>query len=222
MSLADSRTGKTEPHPQPPSTSGSRGFSLIELMVVVAIMLVIAAFSVPTLVTTLDAFRMRGALSSAGNMAQRCRTTAVKKDLTQRLHLATVNNRAVMFVTNSNDAAVAPVVGDPALSAQFWFPQQFVLAAGPPAGAGAPPPLTGVTMWGTNLVPNVNPQDPYFNSRGMPCLPDPLTGVCNPTTGFVYYYRYQSSRNVVRWTATSISPAGRIQSWFWTGASWGN
>ena len=76
-------------------------------------------------------------------------------------------------------------------------------------------------MWGTALVPNTSPQDPYFNSRGMPCLPDPVTGVCSPTTGFLYYYQYKRG-GTVRWTATSISPAGRIQSWLWNGTSWGN
>jgi prepilin-type N-terminal cleavage/methylation domain-containing protein len=196
------------------------GFSLIELLVVVAVMLVVAAFATPTLTTTLDSFRMRGTLSSIANMAQRCRTQAIKKDTSQRIHFATVNNQAVAFVTDANDPNVIPVVGDPQLSDQFWMPGQFSLS-GAPTGSGAPPPLTGFSMWGTALVPNTGPQDPYFNSRGMPCLPDPVTGVCSPTTGFLYYYRYTRS-GTVRWVATSISPAGRIQSWFWNGTGWGN
>ena len=76
-------------------------------------------------------------------------------------------------------------------------------------------------MWGTALVPNTSPQDPYFNSRGMPCLPNLLTGVCGPTTGFLYYYKFKGG-GALRWGATSISPAGRIQSWYWNGTSWGN
>src|SRR5260370_403405 len=116
-------------------------------------------------------------------------------------------------------AAAAPLPADKQLSAQAWLPNQLSIP-GAPAGVGAPTLLTGTIMWGTVLVPNVN-VDPYFNSRGLPCLPDPITGVCNPTTGFVYYFRYDSSGRT-RWTATSISPAGRIQSWDWNGASWGN
>ena len=198
------------------------GFSLIELLVVVAVMLVVAALATPTLSTTLDSFRMRGTLSSIANMAQRSRTQAIKKNTSQHIHFRTVNNRAVTFVTDVNDAqsVLAPVVGDPQLSDQLWLPTQFALSAAP-TGTGAPPPLTGVSMWGTALVPNTGPQDPYFNARGMPCLPDPVTGVCSPTTGFLYYLRYRRG-GTVRWAATSISPAGRIQSWFWNGTGWGN
>jgi prepilin-type N-terminal cleavage/methylation domain-containing protein len=198
------------------------GFSLIELLVVVSVMLVVAALAVPTLTTTLDSFRMRGTLSSIANLAQRARTQAIKRNTSQHIHFSTVNNQAVSFVTDLNDgvSVVRPVYPDPQLSDQTWLPTQFSLSIAP-TGAGSPPPLTGVSMWGTALVPNVGPQDPYFNSRGMPCLPDPVTGVCSPTTGFLYYYRYRRA-GTVRWAATSISPAGRIQSWFWNGTSWGN
>jgi prepilin-type N-terminal cleavage/methylation domain-containing protein len=199
--------------------AANSGFTLIELLVVLAIALVVAAFAVPTMVTTLDAFRMRGAMGSASGISQRCRTVAIKKDLSQRLHFATVGGRVVLFVTDSADAAVAPLPADKQLSAQVWLPGQFSIP-GAPAGVGAPTLLTGTIMWGTVLVPNVN-VDPYFNSRGLPCLPDPITGVCNATTGFVYYFKYTGSGSS-KWTATSISPAGRIESWFWNGVGWGN
>jgi prepilin-type N-terminal cleavage/methylation domain-containing protein len=210
----DRRSSTGDPH-------SKAGFSLIELLVVVAVMLVVAALAVPTLTTTLDLFRMRGTLSSIANLAQRARTQAIKKNTSQHIHFSTVNGQAVTFVTDINDAqsVVAPKVGDPLLSNQVWLSSQFSLSVAP-TGAGAPTPMTGLSMWGTALNPNTSPQDPYFNSRGMPCLPD-LTGVCGPTTGFLYYYKY-SRGGTVRWAATSISPAGRIQSWFWNGTSWGH
>jgi len=199
--------------------AASAGFSLLELLIVLGVALVISAFAIPTMVTTLDDFKLRGAMGSASGISQRCRTVAIKKDLSQRLHFSTVGNRVVLFVTDGTDAAAAPLPADKQLSAQVWLPNQLSIP-GAPAGAGAPTLLTGTIMWGTVLVPNVN-VDPYFNSRGLPCLPDPITGVCNPTTGFVHYFRYDNAGRT-RWTATSISPAGRIQSWFWNGVSWGN
>jgi prepilin-type N-terminal cleavage/methylation domain-containing protein len=198
----------------------SRGFSIVELLVVVAIMLVVTAFAIPTMTTTMDGVRLRGTLGSASNIVGRCRIVAIKKDLTQRLHFSTVGSAVVAFVTDANDPAVAPVPGDNQLSAQYWLPLEFAIP-GAPTGPGAPPQLTGLVMWGTAL-PNINVNvDPYFNARGLPCLPDPVTGVCNPTNGFVYYYRYQNGGRT-RWAATSISPAGRIQSWIWNGTGWGN
>jgi len=197
----------------------SSGFSLLELLVVLAIALVVAAFAIPTMVTTLDAFRIRGALGNAASITQRCRAQAITSDASQRLHFATVGGRVVLFVTTSTDLAVAPLTTDKQLSSQVWFPTQFSIP-GAPSGAGAPTLLTGTIMWNTILVPNVN-VDPYFNSRGLPCLPDPVTGVCNTTTGFVYYFKYTGAGRT-KWSATSISPAGRVESWFWNGNSWGN
>jgi len=213
-SLAHSKEG-------PPGEAGdcltsSSGFSLLELLAVLAITLVVSAFAIPTIVTTVDAFRIRGALGSTASITQRCRTQAIKKDSSQRLHFAVVGGRVALFVTDSNDAAVAPLTTDKKLSAQLWLQTQFSIP-GAPVG---PTLLTGTSMWNTILIPNVN-VDPYFNSRGLPCLPDPITGVCNPTTGFVYYLKYTGPGGA-KWSASSISPAGRIQSWYWNGTSWGN
>ena len=214
---ATTRTGKRRRAHCSPAVSA--GFSLIELMVVMAIILVISAFAIPTLSTTMDGIRLRGATGSATNIAQRCRMQAAKRNLYQRLHFATVGNRVVLFVTDGTDAAAAPLTTDNKLWAQLWFSGEFSIP-GAPTGAGAPPQLTSTQMWGTATAPNVN-VDPYFNARGLPCLPNAVTGVCGPTIGFVYYYRYRSGGRT-RWAANSISPAGRIESWIWNGTGWGN
>ena len=196
----------------------SAGFSLVELLVVMAIILVIGAFAIPTLTTTMDGIRLRGATGSATNIAQRCRMQAVKRNTYQRLHFQTVGNRVVLFVTDGTDAAVAPLPTDKKLWAQLWLPSEFAIP-GVPTGAGAPPKLTTMQMWGSNGVTLYENVDPYFTSRGMPCQVAGST--CTTTGGFVYYYRYRSGGRT-RWAANSISPAGRIESWIWNGNAWGN
>lgn len=181
---------------------------------VLAIGLVLTAMAVPVVVTTLDDYQLRGAMTSATNLVQRARTVAIQQDNTQQLYVLTVNGQVVLFGENAaNVGVVRPAASDQ----QYWLTTSFSIP-GAPNGAGAPPQLTGLNMWGSNVVPRVN-VNPYFNSRGLPCLPNP--NVCNQTNGFVYYFRYRS-HGVTHWAAVSISPAGRIQSWFWNGATWGN
>lgn len=195
----------------------SSGFSLVELLAVVGITLIIAAIALPTMSRVIDNSKIRGALGEVSNVAQLCRTQAVKTNVSQRLYFSTtaVPGRVVLYVKNASSLSTDPLLtSDP----QLWLSPEFAISA-VPTGTNPPPALTGTTMWGSTLTPK-NGVDPYFNSRGLPCLPD-ATGACTATTGFVYYFSYTSGGSV-RWAAIGISPAGRIKGWFWNGSSWGN
>ena len=195
------------------------GFSLVEILVVLGIILIIAAVATPYMTKTLDTYRIRDTMTNVASIAQRSRTVALKENTTQRLHVTKVNGQVVLFVTDSTDAAIQPIPGDPQLYAQYWLPAQFDTPGLP---AGGPNNLTPLVMWGSNFAlngQNVN-SDPYFNSRGMPCISNG-GGPCTPTNGFVFYFRYNAGGSF-RWTALSISPAARVQSWFWNGTAWGN
>ena len=198
------------------------GFSIVELLVVLAVMLILVAFAIPIANSTVNTFRLRGTLGSTSNLLQRCRMQAAKQNVTQRMHFATdpVTNRVVVFVTPASDtnSTVTALKADANVVEQYWFPSQFSLSGAP---SGTPAALSGQTMWGTSItVTNIN-KDFYFDSRGLPCDYNTSTSACPATNGFVQYFNF-SNGGRTQWAAISLSPAGRIQSWFYDGGNWGN
>jgi Tfp pilus assembly protein FimT len=184
---------------------------MIELLVVVAIILIVAAFGIPTMGRVIDGARIRGTLGTLSNLEQRCRMQAIKTNSSQRVHFVTSSGKVVLFVTRSTSTATVPATTD----IQLDLSNEFAIAAAPTSN---PTPLTAAIMWGSSIPPNVS-VDPYFNSRGLPCVPD-LTGACATTSGFVNYFTYKSGNNT-RWAAISISPAARMKAWYWYGNKWG-
>ena len=211
--MQSSWTGEFKPRDRVSASGNTNGFSLVELLVVMAIILVVAAFAVPTMVTTMDAYRMRSSLSSTLAMTQRARLMAIKKNKTQQMHFITRGNNVVLYYKDQNAAVTTLQNTD----AQFWLSTPFSI---PGAPTGGPTALTGTTMWGSNLTPTYD-QDILFNSRGAPCTIAVANGPCTPGTGYVYYFKYKTASRT-RWAAVSVSPAGRIESWFWNGNGWGN
>jgi prepilin-type N-terminal cleavage/methylation domain-containing protein len=191
------------------------GFSLLELLVVMAVMLTIAAFAIPTLTTTMAAYNTRGALTSVAGLTQRCRLLAIKNNTSERM-LFGVNAGGQVFVyckdlANQGNAVLTT---DP----QITLTSRMAIPA-VPTGAN-PTPLNALTMWGANFGTVASNTDPYFNSRGLPCSAPAAGAACNTISGYVYYLRYNGPN--ARWAAISISPAARVQTWFWNGNAWGN
>lgn len=194
-----------------------RGFSLLELLVVLAILLIVSAIAIPTMVRVVDVSQMRGTLGDVSNLAQACRTQAIKSNQSQWLHFTGGAGQVVLFVTPINSALTSPIPGDPK---QLSLSTKFSIFDAP-TGTGAPSAMSGTTMWGSGSTPSST--DPYFNSRGLPCSPN-NTNTCDmtlATQGFVRYFAY-SGHSGTLWSAVGISPAGRIKTWVWDGKAWAN
>jgi hypothetical protein len=55
---------------------------------------------------------------------------------------------------------------------------------------------------------------------GLPCQYS--SGTCSGTQAFAYYFNYAGSSGGTRWTSICVSPAGRMTTWYWNGATWTN
>ena len=191
------------------------GFTLIELMMVMAIMLVIAAFATPYMVNVIANVRLRGSMVSLAGVFQECRSQSIKQNQLMITHFSTLANGPVAFLK------------DPTAGSQSLLSTDFQAELGAPITYV--PSLTGVTgaptaLSSTNLC-NVTTiltgTDSAFNPRGLPCQ---YVSASNCSTGSYFVYYFSDTRPLGKngWGAVSISPAGRIKVWIWSGSGWTN
>ena len=198
----------------PRTAASAGGFSLLELMLVIAIALVLMAIALPQLGTSLTYTKWRGAMSDLSGVFQSCRSQAIKNNASQQLDFTLNNGLVVAYID------VPGSTGGLAGKNQVWMFSQFSKVPAPPTTSTNPAPLTAGTMWGgSSTTPPETTLNICFNSRGIPCTcPDTATAYCpGITRGYAFYFTQGT-----QWAAVGVSPAGRIKTYFWNGSAWAN
>lgn len=206
------------------------GHTVIELMVVIAIMLCVSAMAIPTVVNVVATAKLRSGMHNLTTLFQNGRTQAVKQNSIKSLNFTVKDGRVVAYVDSAANPegltadAITTVNGVAGTQSQIYLPIAFTKVSTPTGSDGAPPALTATTMWGSSAsdYTAITTDPMYFNQVGLPCAYS--AGVCpvtNPAgTGYVYYFNYATSLGKAQWAAIGISPAGRIKSWYWNGSAW--
>ncbi len=185
-----------------------RGFSMLELVVVVAILLIVAGLAIPNFLTMIANARLRGGMGSLSALLQNCRMTAVKKNKIMSVHFGVLADGPVAYIKDATITSPTRDTTDPQV--QLGAP---VTKWTSPSGTGAPTALDESIL---GFAPQTG--DPSFNARGMPCNYSGTT--CSSNIGFVYYFSDTRPMGASAWAAVSITPAGRIKSWYWNGSAW--
>jgi len=192
--------------------SGQRGFSLAEMLVVIAIILVISAVAVPNIMRAVRNLRLRDSASTVAGILQEGRMRAVRDNRWYRLTSDTPAGGTSLRVFADTARTGAYVPGAPV--ALLAPNVQWV------GNPGANPP--GVVI---NPLPSPLPA---FNGRGLPCVTNPPNAAwpapCSNTVAggapvaFAYFLGDPGNPNA--FAAVSVSSAGRIKTWSWDGVQW--
>ncbi len=186
------------------------GFSLLEMTVVVSILLVVGAILAPTMMTVIANARLRAGITSLSGMLQSCRMIAVKRNRTMSVHFTVISQGPLAYVKEATVSSPTVASTDPQV--ELGAPVSLVSSLSSP---GAPSVALDLTTLG--FTPATS--DASFNPRGSPCTYS--SGNCT-NSGFVYYLTDTRPLGKSGWAAVTISPAGRIQKWFWNGHAWGS
>jgi prepilin-type N-terminal cleavage/methylation domain-containing protein len=192
------------------SRRAASGFSLIELLIVLAVALVVSGYAIVNGVSAVRGLRLNEATIDYSNLLQEARISAVKNDAYYTVMIPTSGDSA--FVNVKDPATYAP--GDPMMT----FPTGVIpksYTSGPNADNLKSQFLPTTESWGTVQS---SAFEPTFSPRGLPCTPG--GGGCpspaNPTSYITFFQNNQNGK----WAAVTVSPAGRIRRWSYEGSSW--
>ncbi len=193
---------------------GERGFSLIELIVVVAIILLITALAMPQLQRVLTTYRLDTSGHSVAGLLHQARLQAVRTNQPVYVQFDTNNPSANLVYVNSDKSAyVAGAAGVPVVTTNGGV----TLQANVPTGMVDQ--LNAYLVGTSSGVIVEAPGTPIgFSSRGVPCVglfgnpavcaqQDPLN--TNKVATFLWLMKTGQGD----WEALTVTAGGKIKTW---------
>lgn len=190
----------------------SRGFSLLELVVVLAITLVLAGITVPAAIQTWYGLQLRASAGEVADMMQRARMQAARSNFIVAIRYQVTNGVQQVYADFNNNGAFNGNSGEPIMDLA-----RISAANGAPSGGAGVPSAFVDTMDTSTGAPCDNTCTLAFSPRGLPC--NLVGGVCNtPAASYFVYYFNDGRPN--GWAAVLVSKAGRTRVLLWNGTTW--
>jgi type II secretory pathway pseudopilin PulG len=196
-----------------------RGFSLLELCLVLAILMIVAAILFINAVSAIRSIRLHQSAVSYANLLQNARIRAVQDDTYYSVRSDATTSPPMAFVdihqTGLYNATAPP---DPMMVfLQDVNPMLF--SDGPGLADLEAKFLLDAGAPGVATVDTTHP--PTFGPRGLPCRPTAVTGgTCTSLSAPTSFITFLQNTQSTKWEAVTVTPAGRIVTWSYDGAGW--
>jgi prepilin-type N-terminal cleavage/methylation domain-containing protein len=197
---------KSERHHRGNLCNKRGGFSLIELLVVLAVCLILTAIGRPIFKQFSYNVRLRSAASNISGLMQQARMRAARQNAIYTIGYRAVAGGEQAYIDLDNSNSYDP--GEPVITMSATITPSL-------AAPGTPFVLVGDTagvVYTNNTVLGYSP-------RGLPCAY--AAGACpTPAAGYFVYY-FTDQRDVgVGWAAVLVTRTGRTKALVWSGTSW--
>lgn len=198
-----------------------RGMSMVELVIVVAVTMVLAAILLPNIINTTYNIRLRSAANDVSGLLQQAHFRAIRDNTYYPVCSTTIgsNNRTTLFFIDMS------ATRNCSASWSNTYPT-VQLGGNVTRRTSGYPAISSMSLGFTPLVASTSP--PYFSSRGTPCSVNNnlCLNVYTPPSGTTVIAAYGIFLTDSRpgggsgWSAVTVSPAGRVRTWMWDGSKW--
>lgn len=211
-------------------TDRQRGYTILEMIVVAAIILILSAILAPKMVLIIDAQKLQANAQAYAGLLQQARARAVQDDRPYQVLVSTAIGVPMAYVDLAGNQTYASGGSNPDPAVQLDSPIT-VTDTGHPSGFGTVTLLNIIPM-NLETTPSMIADNGAssagiaFNERGLPCQRSVAGAACtnsttilvagNPKTtlvAWVTYLRYTNRDGTYSWAAVTVTPAGRIKTW---------
>lgn len=209
---------------------------MLELLIVIAIILIVAAMTTPRLVTIIAQERMQNATRAYASFLQQCRYRAEEDAQWYEVLFDTSNASATIayldingdHVRQSTEPAIeipAPITLIDPLNTSIPTFSPNLIGVATLLNVDSTP-ITWTCLHASSCSSPAQIAGLEFNERGLPCQLTSATAACTNTTAstpvaWINYFSYPTSSGGTNYAAVTVTPAGRIKVWSYQGTSGG-